>query len=69
MIESGTFIGRSPARYQDGKQLAESAWYEMENNPEGALLMFFDCLSNTLRHRMNEEIDLLKYGSLLLSKS
>jgi len=64
-IESGTFVGRRPARYENGKEVSKSGWYERENDPEGALLMFFDCLSNTLRHRVHAEVDLLKYGSLL----
>jgi hypothetical protein len=64
-IESGTFVGRTPARYENGKEVSKSAWYEQENNPQRALLMFFDCLSNTLRHRVHAEVDLLKFGSLL----
>lgn len=64
-IESGTFVGRRPARYEHGKKVSESAWYECENDPQRALLMFFDCLSNTLRHRVHVEVDLLRFGSLL----
>ena len=64
-IESGTFVGRRPARYEHGEEVSTSAWYESENDPQGALLMFFDCLSNTLRHRVHAEVDLLKFGTLI----
>lgn len=64
-IESGTFVGRRPTRYEHGEEVSKSAWYERENDPQGALLMFFDCLSNTLRHRVYAEVDLLRFGSLL----
>jgi len=65
VIESGTFLGRAPSRYDSGKEVKAGGWYEIEGNPEIALLMFFDCLSNTLRHRVHAEVDLLKYGKLL----
>lgn len=64
-IESGTFVGRRPARYEHGEEVSKSAWYERENDPQGALLMFLDCLSNTLRHRVHAEVDLLNFGRLI----
>jgi hypothetical protein len=65
VLETGVFLGRAPARYENGKKVSESGWYEMEDNPEAALLMFFDCLSNTLKHRANVDVDLLSYSSLI----
>lgn len=64
VLETGVFLGRAPTRFVNGKTIA-GGWYEREDDPEGAILMFLDCLSNTLRHMVNKEDDLLKYADLL----
>lgn len=65
VLETGGFLGRSPTRFEKGEVVKEGGWYEIEGNPEGALLMFFDCLSNTLKHMANADVNLLGYSRLL----
>lgn len=64
IIEDGVFVGRSPMRVVDGTTI-NAKIYERENDPIGALLYFFSCLSETLRHLDNKEIDLISYANLL----
>lgn len=64
IIEDGVFVGRSPMRGA-GEKVINAKYYERENDPIGALLCFFSCLSDTLRHLEDREINLLSYSKLL----
>ena len=64
IIEDGVFVGRTPMRVVNG-EIVNQHFYERENDPIGALLCFLSCLSETLRHVENKEVNLLSYSSLL----
>lgn len=64
IIEDGVFVGHSPMRVVEGKVI-DAGYYEIEDDPIGALLCFFSCLSDTLRHLEDKEINLLSYSGLL----